>query len=30
MMIDDTHVNVQAGCGVVYDSIPEKNMKKQD
>lgn len=24
MMVDDTHINVEAGCGVVYDSIPEK------
>ncbi|MCD8825775.1 anthranilate synthase component I [Staphylococcus gallinarum] len=28
MMIDDTHVNVQAGCGVVYDSIPEKEYEE--
>ncbi|MCG7340381.1 anthranilate synthase component I [Staphylococcus sp. ACRSN] len=28
MMIDETHVNVQAGCGVVYDSIPEKEYEE--
>jgi anthranilate synthase component 1 len=26
MMIDDEYVNVQAGCGVVYDSTPEKEL----
>ena len=25
MLIDDTTVKVEAGCGVVYDSVPEKN-----
>ena len=24
MLIDDTTVKVEAGCGVVYDSVPEK------
>ena len=24
MLIDDKEVHVEAGCGVVYDSIPEK------
>ncbi|MGW7987659.1 anthranilate synthase component I [Staphylococcus shinii] len=28
MMIDETHVNVQAGCGVVYDSVPEKELEE--
>ncbi|PHK49344.1 anthranilate synthase component I [Staphylococcus edaphicus] len=28
MMIDDTYVNVQAGCGVVYDSVPEKELEE--
>ncbi|MDT3972527.1 anthranilate synthase component I, partial [Staphylococcus saprophyticus] len=28
MMIDETHVNVEAGCGVVYDSIPEKELEE--
>lgn len=28
MMIDGTHVNVQAGCGVVFDSIPEKELEE--
>ncbi|MGW7944223.1 anthranilate synthase component I [Staphylococcus xylosus] len=28
MMIDETHVNVQAGCGVVFDSIPEKELEE--
>ncbi|NLK10293.1 MAG: anthranilate synthase component I, partial [Staphylococcus equorum] len=28
MMIDDTHINVEAGCGVVYDSIPEKELEE--
>ncbi|MDT3960676.1 anthranilate synthase component I [Staphylococcus kloosii] len=26
MMIDNEYVNVQAGCGVVYDSTPEKEL----
>ena len=24
MLIDDTTVKVEAGCGVVYDSVPER------
>lgn len=28
MMIDDTNINVEAGCGVVYDSIPEKELEE--
>ena len=28
MMIDDTYINVEAGCGVVYDSIPEKELEE--
>ncbi|MBI5974384.1 anthranilate synthase component I [Staphylococcus canis] len=28
MVIDDTYVNVEAGCGVVYDSVPEKELKE--
>ncbi|MGY0413365.1 anthranilate synthase component I [Staphylococcus sp. mip270_02] len=28
MMIDETHVNVQAGCGLVFDSIPEKELEE--
>ena len=28
MVIDDTYVNVEAGCGVVYDSIPEKELEE--
>ncbi|MEB8101664.1 anthranilate synthase component I [Staphylococcus xylosus] len=28
MMINETHVNVQAGCGVVFDSIPEKELEE--
>ncbi|MGW7925510.1 anthranilate synthase component I [Staphylococcus xylosus] len=28
MMIDETHVNVQAGCGVVFDSIAEKELEE--
>ncbi|MGW7915036.1 anthranilate synthase component I [Staphylococcus xylosus] len=28
MMIDETHVNIQAGCGVVFDSIPEKELEE--
>jgi len=28
MMIDETHVHVEAGCGVVYDSIPEKELEE--
>ncbi|MDU0383263.1 anthranilate synthase component I [Staphylococcus pseudintermedius] len=26
MVIDETHVHAEAGCGVVYDSIPEKEL----
>lgn len=28
MMIDDTYVNVEAGCGVVYDSDPQKELQE--
>ena len=28
MMVDDTHVEVQAGCGVVYDSVPESELQE--
>ncbi|MDU0476915.1 anthranilate synthase component I [Staphylococcus chromogenes] len=28
MVIDETYVNVEAGCGVVYDSIPEKELEE--
>lgn len=28
MVIDETHVHVEAGCGVVYDSIPEKELEE--
>ncbi|MDY5061016.1 anthranilate synthase component I [Staphylococcus simulans] len=28
MLIDDTYVDVEAGCGVVYDSIPEKELEE--
>ncbi|WP_436853806.1 anthranilate synthase component I [Staphylococcus caeli] len=28
MMIDETHIHVEAGCGVVYDSIPEKELEE--
>ncbi|KFE41100.1 anthranilate synthase component I [Staphylococcus agnetis] len=28
MVIDETHVNVEAGCGVVYDSVPEKELEE--
>ncbi|WP_154836768.1 anthranilate synthase component I [Staphylococcus sp. Marseille-Q1834] len=28
MFIDDTTVQVEAGCGVVYDSIPEKELEE--
>lgn len=28
MMIDETYINVEAGCGVVYDSIPEKELEE--
>ncbi|RYR88370.1 anthranilate synthase component I, partial [Staphylococcus pseudintermedius] len=26
MVIDETYVHADAGCGVVYDSIPEKEL----
>ena len=29
MLIDDKEVHVEAGCGVVYDSIPEKLRETQ-
>ena len=28
MLIDETYVDVEAGCGVVYDSIPEKELEE--
>ncbi|UXR76082.1 MULTISPECIES: anthranilate synthase component I [unclassified Staphylococcus] len=28
MVIDETNVRVEAGCGVVYDSIPEKELEE--
>ncbi|HCW7452602.1 TPA: chorismate-binding protein [Staphylococcus aureus] len=28
MMIDEQYINVEAGCGVVYDSIPEKELNE--
>lgn len=28
MLIDDKQVNIEAGCGVVYDSIPEKELEE--
>lgn len=28
MIIDDAQVNVEAGCGVVYDSIPEQELEE--
>ncbi|MDU4449770.1 MAG: chorismate-binding protein, partial [Staphylococcus lugdunensis] len=28
MLIDDKEVHVEAGCGVVYDSIPEKELRE--
>ncbi|MDN6232386.1 MAG: chorismate-binding protein, partial [Staphylococcus simulans] len=28
MLIDQTYVDVEAGCGVVYDSIPEKELEE--
>ncbi|PTJ16342.1 anthranilate synthase component I [Staphylococcus succinus] len=28
MLIDEEYVNVQAACGVVYDSIPEKELEE--
>ncbi|EGG96052.1 anthranilate synthase component I [Staphylococcus warneri] len=28
MMIDDTYVNIEAGCGVVYDSEPDKELEE--
>lgn len=28
MVVDETYVNVEAGCGVVYDSNPEKELKE--
>lgn len=28
MVIDETHVHVEAGCGVVYDSVPEKELEE--
>ena len=30
MMIGGTHVNVQAGCGVAFDSIPEKELEETE
>ncbi|MCD2138386.1 anthranilate synthase component I [Salinicoccus halitifaciens] len=28
MLVDDEYVNVEAGCGVVYDSVPEKELEE--
>ncbi|MBX5318174.1 anthranilate synthase component I [Staphylococcus caprae] len=28
MLIDDNQVDIEAGCGVVYDSIPEKELEE--
>lgn len=28
MLIDENKVNIEAGCGVVYDSIPEKELEE--
>lgn len=28
MLVDEEYVNVEAGCGVVYDSIPEKELEE--
>ena len=28
MVIDDNEVHVEAGCGVVYDSVPEKELEE--
>ena len=29
MLIDETTVKVEAGCGVVYDSVPEKELEEK-
>ena len=28
MVVDNEYVNVEAGCGVVYDSNPQKELKE--
>lgn len=28
MLVDDTTIQVEAGCGVVYDSVPEKELEE--
>src|SRR5699024_6344798 len=28
MLVDDDYVNVEAGCGVVFDSVPEKELEE--
>ena len=28
MIIDEETVSVEAGCGIVYDSIPEKELEE--
>ncbi len=28
MLIDEKRVNIEAGCGVVFDSIPEKELNE--
>ena len=28
MLIDENQVDIEAGCGVVYDSIPEKELEE--
>ncbi len=28
MLVDEEYVNVEAGCGVVYDSVPEKELEE--
>lgn len=28
MVVDETYVNVEAGCGVVYDSVPENELNE--
>ncbi|QLK86786.1 anthranilate synthase component I [Staphylococcus sp. 17KM0847] len=30
MVIDETYVRVEAGCGVVYDSVPDKELKETE
>src|SRR5699024_11832402 len=28
MLVDNEHVNVEAGCGLVFDSVPEKELEE--